>query len=89
MKDFLKPHLKCSPTNIILHVGTSYSIINSSSVILYKLLSLKDFIHTELKQLNSLKLNSIDNSSISSEHLNSSGLHLNRYGKGKLAINLF
>ena len=115
MKDFLKPYLKRSPTNIILHVGTSNSINDSSSVILNKLLSLKIFIHTELpesnvilaniidrsgngiarlkisnfnKHLNSLKIGTIDNGNISSEHLNGSGLHLNRHGKGKLAMNL-
>ena len=115
MKDFLKPYLKRSPTNIILHVGTNNSINDSSSVILNKLLSLKNFIHTELpesnvtlsnktdrlgndiarlkisnfnKHLNSLKIDTIDNGNISSEHLNGSRLHLNRHGKGKLAMNL-
>ena len=102
MKDFLKPYLKRSPTNIILHVGTNNSINDSSSVILNKLLSLKKFIHTKLpesnvilfnilnfnKHLNSLKIDTIDNGNISSEHLNGSGLHLNRHGKGKLAMNL-
>ena len=114
MKDFLKPYLKRSPTNIILHVGTNNSINDSSSVILNKLLSLKNFIHTELpesniilsnkidrsdtgiarlkisnfnKNLNSLKIDTIDNSNILSEHLNGSGLRLNRHGKGKLAMN--
>ena len=112
MKDFLKPYLKRSPTNIILHVGTNN---DSSSGILNKLLSLKNFIHTELpesnvilsniigrsdngiarlkisnfnKHLNSLKIDTIDNGNISSEHLNGSGLHLNRHGKAKLAMNL-
>ena len=115
MKDFLKPYLKRSPTNIILHVGTNNSINDSSSVILNKLLSLKNFIHTELpesnvilsniidrsdngiarlkisnfnKHLNSLKIDTKDNSNISLEHLNGSGLHLNRYGKGNLVMNL-
>ena len=115
MKDFLKPYLKLSPTNIILHVGTNNSINDASSVILNKLLSLKNFIHTELpesnvillniidrsdngiarlkisnfnKHLNSLKIDTIDYGNISSEHLNGSGLHLNRHGKGKLAMNL-
>ena len=115
MKDFLKPYLKRSPTNIILHVGTNNSINDSSSVILNKLLSLKNFIHTELpesnvilsniidrsdngiarlkilnfsKHLNSLKIDTIGNGNISSEHLNGSGLNLNRHGKGKLAMNL-
>ena len=115
MKDFLKPYLKRPPTNIILHFGTNNSINYSSSVILNKLLSLKNFIHTELpesnvilsniidrsdngiarlkilnfnKHLNSLKIDTIDNGNISSEHLNGSGLHLNRHGKGKLAMNL-
>ena len=115
IKDFLKPYLKRSPTNIILHVGTSNSINDSSSVILNKLLSLISFIQTELlessiilpditdisdngiaslkisnfnKYLNSLKIDTIDNDNISSEHLNGSGLRLNRHGKGKLAMNL-
>ena len=104
IEDFLKPYLKRSPTNIILHVGTNNSINDSSSVILNKLLSLKNFIHTELPEsnvilsniidgsdngiarlnmsnfsnhLNSLKIDTIDNSNITSEHLNDSGLHLN------------
>ena len=115
MKDFLKPYLKRSSTNIILHVGTNNSINDSSSAILNKLLQLKNFIHTELtesnvilsnitdrsdngkerlkilnfnKHLNSLKVDTINNSNISSEDLNGSGLHLNRHGKGKLTINL-
>ena len=104
MKDFLKLHLKRSPTNVILHVATNNSINDSSSVILNKLLSLKKFIHTELpesniilsnskvknfnKNLNSVKIDTIGNGNISSEHLNGSGLHLNRLGKGKLAMNL-
>ena len=115
MKDFLKPYLKLSPTNIILHVGTNNSFNDSLSVILNKLLSLKNFIHNELpepnvilsniidrpdngiarlkisnfnKHLNSLKIDTIDDGNISSEHLNGSGLHLNRHGKSKLAMNL-
>ena len=115
MKDFLKPYLKRSATNIILHVGTNNTINDSSSVILNELLSLKDFIHTELpepniilsdiidgsgngiarlktsnvnKHLNSLKVDAIDNSNITSEHLNGSRLHLSRYGQCKLAMNL-
>ena len=40
------------------------------------------------KHLNSLKLDTIDNGNISSEHLNGTGLHQNRHGKGKLAMNL-
>ena len=50
MEDFLKPYLKRSPRNIILHVGTNNSINDSSSVIPNKLLSLKNFIHTELPE---------------------------------------
>ena len=115
MKDFLKPYLNRSPTHIILHVGINNSINDSSSVIINKLLSLKNFIHTELpesnvilsniinrsdngiarlkisdfnKHFNSLKTDTIDNGNISSEHLNGSGLHLNRHRKGKLAMNL-
>ena len=62
MKDFLKPYLKRSPTNIILHVGTNNSINDSSSVILNKLLSLKNFIHTELPESNVILSNIIDRS---------------------------
>ena len=115
MKDFLTPYLKCSPTNIILHVGTNNSINDLSSVILNKILLLKTFVDTELpesnvmlsiiidrsnngiarskisnlnKHLNSLKIDTIDDGNISLEHWNGSGLHLNRHGDGKLAINL-
>ena len=111
MKDFLKLYLKCSQTNIILHVG----INDSSRAILNKLLSLKNFIHTELPESNvilsniidrpdssiarlkisnfnrhfsCLKIDTIDNDNILSEHLNGSSLHLNRHGKGKLDMNL-
>ena len=62
VKDFLKPYLKRSPTNIILHVGTNNSINDSSSVILNKLLSLKNFIHTELPESNVIFSNIIDRS---------------------------
>ena len=34
MKDFLKPYLKLSPTNIILHVGINNSTNDSLNVIL-------------------------------------------------------
>ena len=111
MKDFLKLYLKCSRTNIILNVG----INDSSRAILNKLLSLKNFIHTELpesnvilsniidrpdssiarlkisnfnRHLSCLKIDTIDNDNILSEHLNGSSLHLNRHGKGKLDMNL-
>ena len=115
MKDFLKPYLKRSPRNIILHVGTNNSVNDLSSVILNKLLSLKkNFIHTEFpdssvilsnvidrsdnsivrlkisnfnKHFNSLKIDTIDSGNISLEHLSGSGLHLNRNGKGKFAMN--
>ena len=50
MKDILKQYLKRSPTNIILHVGSNNSTNDSSGVILNKLLSLKNFIHTELPE---------------------------------------
>ena len=60
--NFLKPYLKRSPTNIILHVGTNNSINDSSSVILNKLLSLKNFIHTELPESNVILSNIIDRS---------------------------
>ena len=112
MKDFLKPYLKRSPTNVILH-GTNNGINDSLRVILNKLLPLKKFIYTELPESNvifsnitdrsdngivrlkisninvySLKIDTIDNGNISSKHFNGSGLHLNRHGKGKLAMNL-
>ena len=90
--------------SIILHVGINNSIKDSSSVILNKLLSLKSFVHTELPESNVIlsniidrsdngkvrfyKNDTIDNGNISSEHLNGSGLHLNKHGKGKLAMNL-
>ena len=50
MKDILKQYLKRSPTNMILHVGSNNSINDSLGVILNKLLSLKNFIHTELPE---------------------------------------
>ena len=62
MKDFLTSYLKQSPTNIILHVGTNNSINNSSNVILNKLLSLKNYIHTELPESNVILSNVIDRS---------------------------
>ena len=40
------------------------------------------------KHLNFLKIDTIGNGNILSEHLNGSGLHLNRHGKGKLVMNL-
>ena len=39
------------------------------------------------KHLNSLKMDIIEKSNISSEHLDGSSLHLNKNGKGKLAMN--
>ena len=62
MKDFLKPHLKRSPTNIILRVVTNNSINDSSSVILNKLLSVKKIIHTQLPESNVILSNIIDRS---------------------------
>ena len=62
IKDFLKPCLKRSPTNIILHVGTNNSIDDSSRVILNKFLSLKTFIHTKLPESNVTLSNIIDRS---------------------------
>ena len=62
MKDFLKPYLKRLPTNIILHVGKNNSINDSSTVILNKLLSLKNFIHTELPESTVILSNIIDRS---------------------------
>ena len=62
MKDFLKPYLKRSPTNIILHVGTNNNFNDSSSVILNKLLSLKNFTHTKLLESNVILSNIIDRS---------------------------
>ena len=62
MKDFLKPYLKRSLTNMILLVGTNKSINDSSSLILNKLLSLKNYIHTELSESNVILSNIIDRS---------------------------
>ena len=52
MKDFLKAYLKRSRTNIILYVGMNNSVNESSGVILNKLVSLKNFIHTEFPESN-------------------------------------
>ena len=80
MQDYLKPYLKRSPTNIILHIGTNNSINDPSSVTLNKLLSLKNFIHTELSESSAILSNIIDRSdngiarlkiSNFSKHLNS------------------
>ena len=60
IKDFLKPYLTLSPTNIILHVGTNNSTNDSSSVILNKLLSLKHFFHIELPESNVILSNITD-----------------------------
>ena len=62
MKDFLKPYLKRSPKNIILHVGTNSGINDSSRVILNKLLPLKKFIYTELPESNVILSNITDRS---------------------------
>ena len=63
MKDFLKPYLKRSPRNIILHVGTNNSVNDLSSVILNKLLSLKkNFIHTEFPDSSVILSNVVDRS---------------------------
>ena len=59
-KIFLQPYLKCSPTNIILHVGTNNSINDSSGIILNKLLLPKDFIQTELPGSNVILSNIIE-----------------------------
>ena len=48
MKDFVKPYLKRSPTNIVSNVDINNSTNDSSSVFLNKFLSLKIFIHIEL-----------------------------------------
>ena len=81
MKDFLKPYLKHSPTNIILHVGTNNSVNSLSSAILNKLLSLKNFIHTEseLLESNVILSNIIDRSDNSMVRLKISNFnkHLN------------
>ena len=62
IKDFRKPYLKHSPTNIVSHVGTNNSIKDSSSVILNKPLCLKKFIHTELPESNVIISKIIDRS---------------------------
>ena len=40
------------------------------------------------RHINSLNMDIIDNSNITSEHLNASGLHLNSHGRGKFAMNM-
>ena len=62
IKDFLKPYLKRSPTNIILHFGTNNSINDSSRVIVNKFISLKTFIHTKFPESNAILSNIIDRS---------------------------
>ena len=65
-----------------------------SNVVLCNIIDRSDNGTARLKILNfnqhldSLKIDTIHNGNISSEHLNGSGLHLNRHGKGKLAMNL-
>ena len=68
VKDFLISHYrwherfakvvlnKRPPTNIILHADTNTSISDSSSVTLSILLSLKNFIHSELPESNGVLL---------------------------------
>ena len=77
MKDFLKPYLKRSPTNIILHVRTNNSINDSSSVILNKILSLKNFIHAELPESNVILSNIIDRSDNGIKKILNFNKHLN------------
>ena len=65
-----------------------------SNVVLCNIIDRSDNGTARLKILNfnqhldSLKIDTIHNGNISSEHLNGSGLHLNRHRKGKLAMNL-
>ena len=77
MKDFLKPYLKRSPANIILHVRTNNSINDSSSVILNKILSLKNFIHAELPESNVILSNIIDRSDNGIKKILNFNKHLN------------
>ena len=77
MKDFLKPYLKRSPANIILHVCTNNSINDSSSVILNKILSLKNFIHAELPESNVILSNIIDRSDSGIKKILNFNKHLN------------
>ena len=70
MEDFLKPYLKRSPTTIILHVGTSNSINDSSSFILNKFLLLENYIHIELPESSVILSNIIDRSDNSIAKLN-------------------
>ena len=71
-------HTELPESNIILS-----NIINRSDNGLARL-KISNFN----KHLHSLKIDTIDNGNISSEHLNGSGFHLNRQGKGKLPMNL-
>ena len=77
MKDFLKLYLKRSPTNIILHVRTNNSINDSSSVILNKILLLKNFIHAELPESNVILSNIIDRSDNGIKKILNFNKHLN------------
>ena len=79
IKDFLKPYLKRSPTNIILHVGISNSINDSSSVILNKLFSLISFIYTELLESSVIlpDITDISDNGIASLKISNFDKHLN------------
>ena len=70
-------HTELSEFNVILS-----NIIDRSDNSIARLKISNFNIH-----LNSLKIDTIDSSSISTEHLNGSGLHLNRLGKGKIFLN--
>ena len=77
-----------------VRVNFTHTELPESNVILSSIIDRSDNGIARLKisnfnkHLNSLKIDTIDSSNISSEYLNSSGLQLNRHGKGKLAMNL-
>ena len=75
MRDFIKPYLKRSPDNIILHVGTNNSINETSRDILNKILSLKHLIHTELPNCKITISNIIDRSDNGKARLTISNLN--------------
>ena len=114
MMDHIKPLIRKSPTNMILHIGVNNVLEDDSQMILNKLLSLKALIEKNLpdcklviskiiqrfdkeganstiddlnRSLDSLCLKTIDNSNITIQHLGKKGLHLNDWGRGRLALN--
>ena len=59
MYDYLKPLIKKRPHHIILHVGTNDTVETASTVIVNKLLALKQFVKKELPMSNVIILTPI------------------------------